>query len=189
MARKPIPSPERLRQLLDYDPETGKLTWKERSPSDFPDGRKHSPECAAGMFNRRYAGNEAFTAREKSGHHQGVVEQVHLLAHRVIWALVHGEWPTQDIDHIDHNSGNNRIHNLRMASHAENMRNQRLPKNNASGVMGVNWSKSKSKWRARLKFEGKEIHVGYFDHREAAANAVASAREKFGFHTNHGDAA
>lgn len=189
MAHKPLPEPSRLRQLLRYDPETGKLFWRERTPEDFPAGRRHSPAVAAGMFNRRYAGSEAFTAKMAYGHKQGVVEQVHMVAHRVVWAIVHGAWPAGQIDHIDGDPGNNRIANLRDVSAQVNQQNQRRPKNNRSGHMGVCWDSHHGKWRAAIGANGKLRTIGRFDSIEAAAEAYKAAALEAGYHPNHGRAA
>ena len=76
MAAKPLPSPETLRQLLRYEPETGKLFWRRRPVTSTGDK----------IFNRLYADREAFTYRMGHKHKQGRVNGKALLAHRVVWA-------------------------------------------------------------------------------------------------------
>ena len=75
-----------------------------------------------------------------------------LAVHRVIFAIIHGRMP-ECIDHIDGNSFNNRIENLREASNRENQYNSRRPQHNTSGVKGVSWDASESKWRVQIKTE------------------------------------
>lgn len=183
MATKPIPTPDLLRQLLRYEPETGKLFWLERSPSLFQDSYRTADGCAAN-WNSRWAGKEAFTSRMAAGHLQGRIDYRAYLAHRVAWAIFYGEWPKGEIDHINHDGADNRIENLRDVSHAENLRNQSLRQNNSSGVTGV--ARIGDVWYARIKQGGKLIHLGYFELFEDAVTARKDAEVRLGYHPNHG---
>ena len=95
--------------------------------------------------------------------------------HRVIWLMHYGTLP-QYIDHIDGNPLNNKIENLRACTAAENLCNAKTRSDNISGAKGVGWFKPKQKWRARVNFNKKEYHIGYFDKKEDAINAVLEAR-------------
>lgn len=101
--------------------------------------------------------------------------------HRLIFMMFHGYMP-KIIDHIDGNPSNNRIENLREATHAENMRNSQRPKNNTSGFKGVYFDKRNSNWVAQCWKENKKNHLGSFKDIHDAANAVLAFREK-----NHGE--
>lgn len=180
MAAKDLPDPELLRKLLRYEPETGKLFWRERPREMFSDER-----CGK-TWNTRYAGKESFTANSSDGYRSGSVLSKPYLAHRIIWAIVHDEWPPEQIDHINGNRMDNRIENLRAVSHAENAKNQRPTRNNAAGVMGVQWAKREKAWRARIWTDGANKHLGYFGCIGAAAMARCIAERKHGFHPNHG---
>lgn len=79
------------------------------------------------------------------------------------------------VDHVDGNGLNNVRSNLRLASHADNMRNRRKAVNNTSGYIGVYWDKHKSKWRARVRVNNKNNHIGYFDDLVLAAKARDTA--------------
>ena len=183
MAKRPLPSPEVLRQLLHYEPETGKLFWKPRDISLF-EGKYR--QRAHAIFAARFEGKEALTADNGYGYKQGrIFDKLHM-AHRVIWALVHGEWPSQDVDHINGNRSDNRAENLRAVSRTENMRNARRPNHNTSGHIGVRWQPNAGKWRARIKVDRRTIHVGYFDSLDAAVAARKEAEAVYGFHQNHG---
>jgi hypothetical protein len=171
---------ETLRSVLRCEPETGKLYWMPRPSELFPDKR------SANVWNARYAGREAFTAACGDGYRRGTVFYTNLKAHRVIWALVHGEWPADQIDHINGDPSDNRICNLRSVSNAENSRNSARPINNTSGVRGVYWHQSKNKWRARI---GKNISLGYFADFDEAVAARKAAEAERGYHPNHGRAA
>jgi len=84
MAKKDLPTPEMLRNLLRYDPETGKLFWQERPVEMF--GGK-DPQRAQKIFNTRYAGVEAFTCVNAVGYKNGRIFNQGLTAHRVAWAM------------------------------------------------------------------------------------------------------
>lgn len=82
-------------------------------------------------------------------------------------------------DHADRNPFNNRKYNLRKATALENARNQSIPKNNASGFIGVLFKKNAKKWVARIRLNNKEIHLGYFAEKEDAIKARLEAETKY----------
>ena len=82
--------------------------------------------------------------------------------HRLIWIFHNGNTNSM-IDHINGDSFDNRIENLRICTISENSFNSKIHINNSSGVKNVSWSSQKQKWRARIVFKNKEIHVGFFD--------------------------
>jgi len=166
--------PGTLRDLLDYDPETGVLTWR------------HRP-CGAKNFNARYAGKEAGCLLP-IGYRQLTIDNERFCAHRVAWAIHHGRWPENQIDHINGVRNDNRISNLRDVSHQENHRNQAIPKSNKSGVIGVHWNKRLRKWRAQIKIGGQQKHLGCFNCVADAAAARAKADAEYGYHEFHGRA-
>ena len=98
------------------------------------------------------------------------------LLHR--WLI--GE-PTDEVDHINQNRLDCRRCNLRLATHAENAWNGTLRSTNTSGFRGVFWHPRLKKWRARITWQGRGIHIGVFtDITEAARAYDAKARELFG---------
>lgn len=183
MAKKPLPCPTLLRLLLTYEPETGKLFWKKRKSWMAPRGGVRAAGKAVAIWNGRNAGNMAFTATTNGGYRVGWLFGVKSYAHRVIWALIHGEWPDV-IDHIDGDRGNNLISNLRSVTKAENARNARVGSNNKTGVMGV--GRSKAGWYAKICAGGVAIHIGTFETFGDAVDARKNAEVKYGYHENHG---
>lgn len=111
-------SPAVLAELLSYNPETGELTWNERDRKWF------SKDCYHRQWNKMHAGKPAFTSKNSKGYLHGSVHGKTLQAHRVAYAIYHGEWPDH-IDHINHNTTDNRIVNIRSVTQAENNRNRR----------------------------------------------------------------
>jgi hypothetical protein len=161
------PTKEYLNSVLRYEPETGFLFWKVRASYRIPMGTK------AGTLT--WAGYTSITIGGKLR-----------LAHRLIWCMVHGEFPPNDLDHINHDRNDNRIENLRLASRTENMKNQSVGSNNKSGVLGVRWHKRSGKWKVQIGIEGKSIHLGYFKDKSDAIKARMEANIEYGYHVNHG---
>ncbi|GEP02288.1 HNH endonuclease [Methylobacterium oxalidis] len=148
-----------LAQILQYDPDTGVLTWLKRPLEQF---KKTS---TANSWNAKYAGKPALTAIGAHGYKQGKIDGQTILAHRAIWTLMTDERPPM-IDHRDGVKTNNTFKNLRPASKVENARNQRgrncrqLPK-------GVEVCRVE-RYRARARLAGKKVHLGIHDTVEEA---------------------
>lgn len=172
-----------LKDLLVYDPETGVLVWKERALSMC------KTEGHRTRWNGQYANKPAGTTCKHSGYViLDVFAQPHR-AHRVIFALMTGDWPKGQIDHINGNRADNRWANLRDVSKKENGKNQKRSMLNKSGVTGVFWEARARKWRVKIN-DDKKIHwLGYFHDLEDAVAARKAAEIKFGYHENHGRAA
>ena len=87
----------------------------------------------------------------------------------------------EQTDHINHDGLNNQRSNLRLATHAQNQRNQRPYLGRTSPYKGVHWFPSREKWRAQIVIANHERHIGLFGAEEDAARAYdAAAREHFG---------
>jgi hypothetical protein len=179
MMTNTIPIDE-LRLLLRYDPATGSLTWLHRPRKMFTSPR------IGNMWNTRYAYTSAFTSIRKNGYLTGSIHDVKFYAHRVCWALHYGQWPVDQIDHINGIRTDNRIENLRSGVGVENNRNQKKPSTNTSGHMGVSWDVGRSKWHAKIQVDGKTIHLGRYLHLDDAIAARTTADVKYKFHENHG---
>lgn len=174
-----LPSPELLRKLLRYDHISGDLYWRLRCESRFA-----TPSYAS-RWNKRYAGNLAFTAL-RNGYRCGGIGRGTYTAHRVIWAIFYGNHPDGQIDHINGRRDDNRIDNLRVVTAHENRRNQKIRIDNKSGVIGVCWHKRCRRWRATIRVSGKLIELGMFSEISDAAAARSQAEIDYNFHANHG---
>lgn len=171
---------EDLRKLLSYDPETGTLTWLPRPREMF------SSQRAFSTWDSRYSGKAAFTSIGNHGYYQGGIHASKYLAHRVAWALHHGEWPKDQIDHQNGCKTDNRITNLRVVTSAENNKNQKIKKNNTSGYNGVTWSKSANRWMAYIQINGSMKNLGLFTNLDDAVIARTQADIDHGYHPGHG---
>lgn len=170
MAKKPIPTPEELRQLLRYEPETGNLIWKERPITMFQ-GRRQSADYLRSWWNSRYAGTPALTAKEGGNRYlHGLINSKTFKAHRVAWAIHYGEWPKNFIDHINGDVSDNRISNLRDVSRQDNSLNSKMMRNNTSGYVGVSLHTMTGRWQAYAGINGKTVYLGLY---ESPAEAAA----------------
>lgn len=112
------------------------------------------------------------------GYRQLTIRGSSYLAHRTAWLYVYGEWPTDEIDHIDGDRSNNAISNLRIVQRKGNNQNiKRSRVTNTIGVLGV--SRSGKKFIARINTEGSQIHLGTFNTPEEAHDAYLQAKRKF----------
>ena len=180
MTKTDLPTPETLRKLLSYDPDTGLLMWKRRPLEMF------ATKNAFKSWNTRYCGNLAFGSIDGRGYRQGAIFSKYCLGHRVAYAVYYGVWPVGDIDHINGDKVDNRIENLREATQTENSRNMKIPTTNTSGVIGVSWDKKARRWRAGITAAGKQVYLGTFESFDDAVAARKAAEVKYGYHPNHG---
>jgi hypothetical protein len=165
-----------LRSLISYDPVSGKCRWFARPVELFPDGRGITAAHACATWNSKYAGREINCTNDKGYITLTIFGRQYVL-HRVIYAIVRGHWPTDEIDHKDGNPLNNRWLNLRDASHAQNMRNKKMPSNNTTGLKGV--IKRDAKFTARISHDGRNIWLGTYDSAQEAHAAYDKAARLF----------
>lgn len=158
---------ERLRELLHYDPETGVFTWRVYRGVVWPG-------CVAGC-----------SSAIKGRYRMIGVDQERLLAHRLAFLWMTGEWPLHKVDHVNGNGQDNRWANLRQATDRDNTRNRHSHPLNTSGYIGVtrdNQTRSRKKWRASIRNNaGKYQNLGrYMTAREAATVRDEAARRLHG---------
>ena len=150
-------TPQRLRDLLDYDPLTGVFT------------RLHPARCLG-----RVAGG-----LDARGYRYISVGGRSYAAHRLAWLHTYGAWPAQMIDHINGVKSDNRLNNLRDVSNAQNMQGARKPsRRSASGLLGV--TRGPYKWHAELTIDGKRKWLGAFATPELASEAYLAAKKMVG---------
>lgn len=174
---------EIVRELLDYNIETGVLRWRIRDVRWF-NSSTFSAKRACNRWNACYAGKIAGTP---SGKGYLVVQIFGKLyrAHRLAWLLVTGAWPDNFVDHKNGNRDDNRWENLRSVTEAENQKNRGMNSNNSSGFKGVSWNKNSRKWQVFIKVGGKNRNLGQFETPEKGHAAYALAAVNLGFTDRH----
>jgi len=152
---------ERVRELLIYDPSTGVFSWRVRR-------------------NNIRAGAIAGNASHQRGYRIISIDKKRYLAHRLAWLYMTGEWPQDEIDHIDGQTDNNRLANLRPASRVQNSQNSKRDVGATSIHPGVYWNKSRGKWQASVRVgDGSKKFLGRYDDERPAALMYQIARELY----------
>ena len=146
---------------LNYDPDSGVLTWKKR----------------VNRYSRAKIGSEA------GGMHPDGAKRVQLrgskyLYHRLAF-LMHYGWVPKFIDHKDTVRDHNWISNLRPCTHAENQRNSPMYKTNTSGYKGVSLYRDKERWRTSIQYNGSNKHIGIYKCKHEAARAYNLAARMY----------
>lgn len=147
-----------LRERLQYNPNTGAWTWL---------------KCARAGFVGRPAGS-----LDAKGYWDIKINGQSYKASRLAFLYMTGEWPTEEMDHIDGTPWNDAWCNLREATRTENVQNRQQRTDNSSGAIGVYWHTANSKWIAQVD----KVYLGSFDSFDEAVAARDSATTAF-----HGD--
>jgi len=154
ISEKVIPTEQRLKELLNYDPTTGDFTWLIK------------------YCHKVMVGNIAgYTSLGRKNYIHIGIDSVIYPAHRLAWFYTYGEWPKYEIDHINMNKNDNRINNLRLSYPGPQQFNTGIFSHNTSGFKGASWDKATKTWRAYIQIKGKFIGLGYFKNIEDAVFA------------------
>lgn len=139
-----------LRELLEYDPDTGAFTW--RNPRAY----WHKPGARAGSVNGK-------------GYYIIGIAKRYYSAHRLAWFYVHGVWPTHTIDHINRLRTDNRIANLRDVPVSVNNANVHRPE-----IVGP----KRKRYKAEIGYKGERRNLGSFATKDEARAAYLAARQE-----------
>ena len=149
-----------LKEILHYNPYSGLFIW------NISKGK-----CKKGFV--------AGTIR-KPGYIQIGIKGYYYQAHRLVWLYIHGSFPDNHIDHIDHNGLNNRLNNLREATRSENMQNKiKAQQNNKStGLLGAFKHTNRNSFIAQIRINGEQKYLGTFKTAQEAHEAYIKAKRK-----------
>ena len=146
----------KVRELFDYNHQTGELTWKVRLATHINIG-------------------DVAGSPDRQGYLHVGIKGKRYKNHRLIFLYHNGYLPENEVDHIDRDIANNRIENLRELSKSCNLRNSKLYASNKSGIKGVLKKRNSNIYVASIYFEGKNRHLYYgTDFVEAAAHRLAA---------------
>jgi hypothetical protein len=169
MTKRTDITPEIVAQSLEYNPNTGLFIWRTRPRHHFVDSRTMN------SWNARYSNTEAGKRRKKDGRLTIFIMGIPFLANRLAYVIMMGVWPTYEVDHYNNDPTDDRWDNLRHATHAQNGRNQKRPKNNTTGYKGVVKRKYNGRYQASIGVGNKRIILGTFDTAEQAHEAYCKA--------------
>ena len=162
----------RLKELLHYDPETGLFTWLQSR------GCMKAWSVAGSVHTNHKSGKTYIHIK---------IDHKMYQAHRLVFLYMEGKFPPEEVDHINGAGADNKWWNLRKATKSENMRNERQRDDNTSGVIGVDFDKSRGRWRGQIhNNEGKRIGKRFTDFNDAVKWRRDKERE-FNYHANHGE--
>lgn len=150
-----------VQSTLNYDPETGSLTWKIKGNNQYV-----------------YPGKSVGWITDK-GYLRCELNRQSYYVHDVIWFLVTGKWPKEQIDHDNGVKNDNRWDNLREATNSQNQANSKPFKKNKLGLKGVYKETYGNGFRAQIKVNGEQMYLGYFKTKEEAALAYNKAALKY----------
>lgn len=145
--------------LLSYDKESGEFIWLEHRGSI-----KKGKPAGAKVTSR---GVTYINIK---------IDKKLIKAHRLAWFLSYGEWPKERIDHINGDGTDNRLSNLRLCTHSQNLANSKRRIDNKSGFKGV--SLRNGMWRAYINRDGKRMWLGNFTNKHDAATARFEAASR-----------
>lgn len=151
----PTLTADRLRELVDYDKESGIFTW-----------RLSRRRC-------RLGGIAGYTRED--GYVFVRIDKRLYRAHRLAWLWSYGEFPALEIDHINRNPADNRLVNLREVDSSQNKQNIAARRDNRSGYKGVFKHSQTGRWVAQIQADGKAKHLGCFATPEEASLAYQRA--------------
>ena len=178
-----LPPLEVLKKYLDYNPDTGILTWKKVSNRRIKIGQEAGSAPPPNSPSRGGRCYRQFSFKGRNYYN-----------HRVAYYMYHGVDPSEkhkQVDHINGNKLDNRIKNLRLATNQENQWNiSSLQRNNTSGKTGVTWYARCKKWVAQIEVRDnqkrKGYNLGYYTKKEDAIQARIEAEKKYFGDFRHG---
>lgn len=149
---------DRLREVLDYDPETGVFIWI--------------------MSKQGVSFGKAAGAMKARGYRAVQIDGRDYAEHRLVWLWMTGQWPRDQIDHINRDRADNRWCNLREATQSQNFANRTALSTNKTGLKGAHYEAGRQQWRVTIMKEGVRHFIGRYACPAAAHFAYIIAADK-----------
>lgn len=156
-----------LREYLSYDSETGILTWIKKPSKNVVLNSRAGTDTPTGYRVVTFMGSK-------------------IPEHRLIWCMVHGEFPKHEIDHINQLRDDNRICNLREVTRSENTRNRSRGDSRLDEV-GIWYCKRRKRYIAEITLNGVKVYQKSFTDIDTAIKERKAKAKELGFHDNHGN--
>jgi hypothetical protein len=153
---------EYVRSILHYDPVTGIWRWRE----------------IIGTRNL-YAGQRAGSINQDTGYRNIRISNIACVSARLIWLYMTGEWPPNEVDHINTDKSDDMWDNLRLANHTQQRWNTNVTSRNTSGYKCVYPQKRDGRWYATITIDGKRVFLGSFSTKERASIAYINAAIRY----------
>lgn len=172
-----------LKELLTYNPDTGIFTWNYRNIKWFSSLRELN------RWNNRYANTIAGNIHTSGSKTYNIIRINYkaFKSHRLAFLYMNGNFPVNEVDHIDGNSLNNKWNNLRDVDHKTNSKNKKIRKTNVSGTQGVTFCNTTNKYVAFIvDNKGNKKTLGRFKNITEAIKIRKMAENKYDYHFNHG---
>ena len=150
---------KRCKEVWNYDPITGKFSWKEK------------------VSDKVIVGTTAGSVRPDKYVQVRLDGKIYFV-HRLIWLWMTGEFPKKSVDHINGIRYDNRWENLREAGKSDQQENRSKSKNNSTGYTGVIYEKRRNLYRADIMSKNKSYFLGYFETAEQASEAYKQAKSE-----------
>jgi len=150
---------EYLKEIIDYNPETGIMTNKKTRSSNAVAGKIINCSTSTKKYGRVTINKKTYRL------------------HRLIWFYMYGKWPKNEIDHINGNTSDNKLCNLRECSRQENIFNRKSTKGSSSKYKGV--SLKNNKWIVQIQINKINKYIGSFSNKVEAALAYDTAAKKY----------
>jgi hypothetical protein len=167
MKPKELPSKSYLHKVFYY--KNGNLFWKIKkhrsrlNPGDLAGRILHTNRYQIGMNGKQY------------------------MRSRIVAKMFFPDFSENLlVDHINGNTLDDRIENLRMVTQSQNSRNTKKSTRNSSGHVGIYWREATKRWRVCIGVDGKPKEIGTFTELTEAIKCRKEAEKKLGYHKNHG---
>jgi len=155
-AKQAFLNQELLKELVDYNPDTGVFAWKK--------------------IRRGVSCNKKVGTVKPNGYIVVLINRKLYRLHRLAWLYMTGKWPDNEIDHINGNRADNRFCNIRQATKAENNWNKKVRKDSTTGIKNVLYYPNYQTYYVKITANNVSHSFGPFKTKDEAASVAKEKR-------------